>query len=167
VPELDAAVRPTRGQVAVTEPLPRLLFECPHYARHGYDYWQQTPDRRLVIGGWRDTSLETEYTSEEATTPAIQERIDAFATELVGRPARVTHRWAGIFGTTEDRLPLVGELPGRPDVWVACGYSGHGNVLGFLCGELVAEAMAGRGRDPLLDLLPPRRALRLEAGDAA
>jgi gamma-glutamylputrescine oxidase len=165
VPELDAAVRATRGQVAVTEPLPRLLFEYPHYARHGYDYWQQTGDRRLVIGGWRDTNFESEFTSEEVTTQAIQERIDAFAAELVGRAPRVTHRWAGLFGTTEDLLPLVGELPGRPDVWTACGYSGRGNVFGFLCGELVAAALSGR-RDPLLDVLEPGRVLRLEAGDA-
>jgi gamma-glutamylputrescine oxidase len=164
VPELDGAVRSTRGQVLVTEPLPRLLFECPHYARHGYDYWQQTPDRRLVIGGWRDASLEAEFTAEEETTSLIQSRIEAFASEVVGRRPRVTHRWAGIFGTTEDKLPLVGELPGRPGVWAACGYSGHGNVLGFLGGELVAAGITG-GADPLLELFAPARALRLEAGD--
>ena len=44
------AVRPTRGQVLATEPLPELLYERPHYARNGYDYWHQLPDRRLVIG---------------------------------------------------------------------------------------------------------------------
>jgi glycine/D-amino acid oxidase-like deaminating enzyme len=164
VPELDAAIRPTRGQMLVTEPLPRLLFECPHYARHGYDYWQQTPDRRLVIGGWRDASLESEFTTEEQTTSLIQSRIEAFTSEVVGRPPRVTHRWAGIFGTTEDQLPLVGELPGRAGVWAACGYSGHGNVLGFLSGELVAAGITGEA-DPLLELFAPARALDLEAGD--
>jgi gamma-glutamylputrescine oxidase len=164
IPELDAAVRPTRGQVLVTEPLPRLFFDCPLYARHGYDYWQQTPDRRLVIGGWRDADLAAEYTAEEKTTETIQTRIEGFAAEIVGRPPRVTHRWAGIFGTTADRLPLVGEIPGQPGVWAACGYSGHGNVLGFLSGELVATALAG-GSDPLLDLFAPARALHVEAGD--
>jgi glycine/D-amino acid oxidase-like deaminating enzyme len=37
LPELDAVVSPTRGQVVVTEPLARRLFPCPHYARYGYD----------------------------------------------------------------------------------------------------------------------------------
>jgi glycine/D-amino acid oxidase-like deaminating enzyme len=41
-------------------------------------------------------------------------------------------------------------------VWVAAGYSGHGNVLGLLCGELVADAMLG-GADPLLQLFSPAR----------
>jgi len=30
--------------VIVTEPLGRRLYDCPHYARYGFDYWQQTPD---------------------------------------------------------------------------------------------------------------------------
>ena len=63
----------------MTEPLAERLFECPHYARHGFDYWQQTPDGRLVLGGFRDLDLASEYTDEEATTPAIQDALEAFA----------------------------------------------------------------------------------------
>ena len=36
----------------------RTLFPGPHYARHGYDYWQQLRDGRLVVGGRRDAALE-------------------------------------------------------------------------------------------------------------
>ena len=60
VPFLDERVRATRGQVLVTEPLGRMLFPRPHYSRHGFDYWQQLPDGRLVIGGRRDASLGSE-----------------------------------------------------------------------------------------------------------
>jgi gamma-glutamylputrescine oxidase len=155
---LDAAVRPTRGQVLATEPLRQRLFDCPHYAREGYDYWQQLPDRRLLIGGWRDANLEGEFTAEETITPQIQERIDAFVAEITGTEPVVTHRWAGIFGTTADRLPLVGPLPGHDGVFVACGYSGHGNVLGFACGGLVAQAILGKPA-PELALFDPARLL--------
>jgi glycine/D-amino acid oxidase-like deaminating enzyme len=155
-PELDAAVRPARAQVVATEALPKLLFPRPHYARYGYDYWLQTPDRRLVIGGWRDANLEAESTTDESTTEEIQDRIEAFVRDLIGRPVRVTHRWAGIFGITEDRLPLVGRLAGSDRVWVAAGYSGHGNVLGLVCGEMVAEAILGQPR-PQLALFDPAR----------
>ncbi len=41
---------------------------------------------------------------------------------------------------------------------VAGGYPGHGNVLGFACGRLVARAITG-DRDPLLDLFEPARLL--------
>ncbi len=156
-PELDARIRPTRGQVLVTEPLPELVFERPHYARHGLDYWQQTPDRRLVIGGCRDTSLEEEWTAKEEVTTQVQERLESFVRRLLGRLPAVTHRWAGIWGGTDDRLPLVGPLPGQERIWVAAGYSGHGNVLGLACGELVARALRG-DHDPLLEVFDPARA---------
>jgi gamma-glutamylputrescine oxidase len=159
LPELDAAVTPTRGQVVVTEPLARRLFACPHYARHGYDYWQETPDGRLVAGGSRDAAFDEEQTAEEATTEVVQAHLDRFVAELTGDSARITHRWSGIFGVTEDPLPLVGRVPGQQGLWVACGYSGHGNVLGLACGELVAHAILGRP-DPLLELFDPARLLR-------
>ena len=158
LPELDTIVMPTRGQVVVTEPLERRLFPCPHYARHGYDYWQQTPDGRVVAGGFRDKALDHEHIAEEEVTPLIQGHLERFVTELLGEPPRITHRWAGIFGTTEDRLPLVGRIPGHEGIWVSCGYSGHGNVLGLACGELVAGAILGR-RAPELELFEPARLL--------
>jgi gamma-glutamylputrescine oxidase len=156
--ELDDAVRPVRGQVLVTEPLGRDLFPCPHYSRHRYDYWQQTLDQRLVLGGFRDRTPDLEQTADEETTPLIQGYLERFAAELIGVKPRITHRWAGIFGTTEDRLPLAGPVPGRDGLWVACGYSGHGNVLGLACGELVAGAILGRPT-PELELFDPGRLL--------
>jgi glycine/D-amino acid oxidase-like deaminating enzyme len=141
---LDRAIRPVRGQVLVTEPLAHRHFDCPHYARHGFDYWQQTPEGNLVLGGRRDMDFEGEYTDEELVTESIQQALESFAEQLIGERPRITHRWSGIFGATDDRLPLAGPLPGRDGVWVAAGYSGHGNVLGLACGELVAEAILGR-----------------------
>ena len=158
LPAIDAVVQPTRGQVIVTEPLDELLYDRPHYTRHGFDYWQQLPDRRLVLGGRRDRDLEAESTAEEATTPTIQAALEEFATELAGTTPTITHRWSGIFGSTPDRLPLVGQVPGQEGVWVSRGYSGHGNVLGLACGELVANAILGRG-EPELELFDPARLL--------
>jgi glycine/D-amino acid oxidase-like deaminating enzyme len=132
------------------------LFDCPHYARHGFDYWQQLQDGRIVLGGFRDFSILTEMTDDETTTDSIQQALDAFLVELLGEQPTVTHRWAGIFGLTQDLLPLVGPVPGHDGVWVAAGYSGHGNVLGLLCGELIADALLGR-EDPLLPLFSPAR----------
>jgi glycine/D-amino acid oxidase-like deaminating enzyme len=157
-PELGRFVRPLRGQVLVTEPLGERLYERPHYARGGFDYWQQLPDGRLLVGGRRDSSLETEATAQEVTTPFVQARLDELTVELVGRLPAVSHRWAGIWGQTPDRLPLAGPLPGRDGVWVAGGYSGHGNVLGLACGELVADAILGES-PPELALFQPRRLL--------
>jgi glycine/D-amino acid oxidase-like deaminating enzyme len=156
LPELSGLVRPIRGQMLATAPLRTRFDPRPQYARNGFDYWLQLPDGRMLVGGRRDASLATETTSEEETTPLLQELLDELASELAGGPVTVTHRWAGIWGETPDRLPLVGPMPGRDGVWVAGGYSGHGNVLGFACGELVARAILGEPA-PELELFEPAR----------
>ncbi len=157
VPELADLIWPTRGQVIASAPLDRVLYDRPHYARQGFDYWQQLPDGRIVLGGFRDVSIMDELTDVEETTPAIQASLESFLHELAGREVEVTHRWAGIFGLTQDMLPLVGPVPGHDGrVWVAAGYSGHGNVLGFACGELVADALLGH-ESGLLTLFDPAR----------
>ena len=159
---LEGSIIPTRGQMLATEPIPELIFDRPHYGRHGYDYWHQTTDGSILAGGFRDTDLASEFTAEEATTPGIQSALETFLADLLGRPPRITHRWAGIFGLVPDLLPVVGRVPGSDSLWVAGGYSGHGNVLGFACGELVAAAILGE-EPPLLQLFDP---LRLDLDDA-
>jgi glycine/D-amino acid oxidase-like deaminating enzyme len=155
---LEGLILPTRGQVIATEPVGEMLFEIPHYGRHGFDYWHQAEDGRIVAGGFRDVSLQDEFTADEVTTPAVQQALEDFVTGLVGRSLRVDYRWAGIFGMVLDFVPVVGRVPGRDGLWVAGGYSGHGNVLGFACGRLVARAVLGE-RDPLLELFEPARLL--------
>lgn len=157
LPELAGVVVPTRGQVVATAPLPQLRYPQPHYGRV-YDYWHQQPDGRLVFGGHRDADLRGEETGVEEVTPLIQGRIDAAVEALVGYRPPITHRWAGIWGATPDQLPLAGRLPARDGVWVAAGYTGHGNVLGLACGDLVARAILGE-KPPELALFDPARFL--------
>ncbi len=156
--ELEGLVVPTRGQIIATEPIAEMLFEIPHYGRHGFDYWHQRQDGRIVAGGFRDVSLDTEFTAEEVTTPVVQNALERFVEEDVGRPLRIDYRWAGIFVMVFDFLPVIGRVPADESVWMAGGYSGHGNVLGFASGRLVARAILG-DRDPLLDLFEPSRLL--------
>ena len=156
LPELAPFVVPTRGQVLVTEPLPDLRYGRPHYARGGYDYWHQLPDGRLVLGGQRDASFETEQTDVEETTQVVQERLGTLLAQLVDAHPEIDARWAGIWGTTPDLMPLVGPVPGRAHTWIAGGYSGHGNALGLACGDLVARAILGE-RQPEIALFDTSR----------
>lgn len=156
--DFEALVVPTRGQMIATEPIPERLFDCPHYGRHGFHYWQQLDDGRITAGGFRDVDMTSEFTAEEVITPTIQTALEDFLARIIGRRLEVTHRWAGIFGLVLDFLPVVGQAPAQPGAWVCGGYSGHGNVLGFMCGDLVAKAMLGE-EHPLLALFDPERLL--------
>jgi gamma-glutamylputrescine oxidase len=153
---LEGLIIPTRGQMLATEPIPERLFDCPHYSRHGFDYWQQREDGRILAGGFRDTALDDEFTTSEETTPAIQASLERLVSDLVGWPVVPTHRWAGLFGFVPDFMPVVGRVPGEERLWVSGGYSGHGMTLGFMCGELVANAILGRETTDL-DLFDPGR----------
>ncbi len=153
LPELP--VQPTRGQVVATEPLRERLYERPHYARGGYDYWQQLPDGRLVLGGNRDVSLETENTDVEETTrsgPGGPRRARRAARSATGRGSPTAGPASGAPRPIASRSS--GEV--RDGVWVAGGYSGHGNALGLACGDLVARAVLGEA-PPELDVFAPAR----------
>ena len=154
--ELEGLIIPTRGQMIATEPLPEQLFPLPHYGRHGFDYWHQNEEGRLILGGFRDADMDSEFTAEEAITEPIQGALERFAGDLLGHQPAVTHRWAGVFGLVPDLMPVVGPHPSLDGVWVAGGYSGHGNVLGLMCGDLVGRAIAGE-HHPLLERMDPAR----------
>lgn len=156
--ELEGLIIPTRGQMIATEPLEERPFPLPHYGRHGLDYWHQNEEGRLIVGGFRDVDMESEFTATEETTERIQNALERFVEELLGRKPAVTHRWAGVFGLVPDLMPVVGRVPGRNGLWTAGGYSGHGNVLGLMCGELLAKAITG-DEHPLLEQMAPSRLL--------
>jgi gamma-glutamylputrescine oxidase len=153
---LEGLIVPTRAQMLATEPLPDLLFERPHYGRHGLDYWHQRADGTLLAGGFRDVAMDSEFTAEEATTAPIQRALERFVAGLCGFEPEIRNRWSGIFGLITDLMPAVGQVPGEERLWVAGGYSGHGMVLGFACGDLVAKAILGQP-EPVLELFSPAR----------
>ena len=109
---IEGLIIPTRGQVIATEPVPERFFEVPHYGRHGFDYWHQAEDGRVVAGGFRDVSFESEFTADEQLTEPVQMALHAFVNGLLGRELRVDYAWAGIFGMVMDFLPVVGRVPG-------------------------------------------------------
>src|SRR5207237_8692343 len=114
-PELGPPVKsqPTRAQMLATVPQSTRITDMPVYSNFGYRYWRQLPTGELLIGGWRDTSLETEKTYGEEPTTEIQEQLDRASREL-GASGEVTHRWAGSMGFTESGLALAGPLAGLP-----------------------------------------------------
>jgi gamma-glutamylputrescine oxidase len=143
VPALADRVRARRLHMVATEPLPDHLVDCPVYARWGYEYFQQPPDGRLLAGGFSDLDGAGSYTDRYEGDPRVWDRIERYLDERLGVSARVTHRWVGIVGYTDDLLPFVGEVPGSKSLYAAGGYSGHGNVLGYLAGKRIAELITG------------------------
>ncbi len=55
--------------------------------------------------------------------------------------AELVETWAGFRPAAPDRLPVLGPLPNRPDVWVASGHYRNGILLSALTGELIAGTL--------------------------
>jgi glycine/D-amino acid oxidase-like deaminating enzyme len=152
LPEAASWIAPKRGQMLATAALGRRVFEHPAYARHGFDYWRQTRDGRVLVGGCRDRDLEREVGYDARPTAAIQSHLEAFLREMglssAEHPATITHRWAGIMDFSSDGLPIVGPLAGRERVHVLGGFTGHGMGWAVACASGLAERLCAPGSLP-------------------
>lgn len=156
---LATCITPTRGQVIATEPLEEMVFPCPCSADHGYQYWRQF-EGRLVVGGWRNQSFETEAVADETPGPEVQQHLDAFVHDTLNLPnARIETRWAGIMAFSSDALPLVGRLPGTRHCYLSGGYTGHGNAYSIHAARLLSEIVQGNMPEEA-DLFDPARFIK-------
>jgi glycine/D-amino acid oxidase-like deaminating enzyme len=64
---------------------------------------------------------------------------------------------SGLYDLTPDRQPLVGEVAGRPGLWLAAGFSGHGFMLAPAVARRLAAAIVGEPVDDLLTAFAPDR----------
>ncbi len=143
VPALDGVVRTARAQMLATAPTDEVRLPLPVYSRWGYDYWQQLPDGRIVLGGGRDHGGDAEWTLRTRPTKTVQRMLDELLRERLGvRDAPVTHRWAGSIGFTADGLPRIARM-GRSTIAIG-GYNGTGNVIGPMLGRAAADLAMGR-----------------------
>jgi glycine/D-amino acid oxidase-like deaminating enzyme len=133
-------IYPTRGQILVTEPVAPFL-RAPCYANFVLDYFRQLPDGHVLIGGFRQLAKETEVGTADVINQAIDQALLEFLARHFERleGKRVLYRWSGVMGFSVDGVPLIGSLPGMPNVYFVGGFTAHGIGLGFKAGQLMAR----------------------------
>jgi D-amino-acid dehydrogenase len=67
-------------------------------------------------------------------------------------PARLRDVRVGLRPASIDDMPILGALPGMPNVLVATGHGANGLLLGPVSGALIADLVVGR--EPRIDLAP-------------
>ncbi len=142
-PYFSGKVVPTRAQCLVTEPLDHVPLRHCGYSDYGYMYYRVTFDGRFLLGGGRQHFKDDERdTTEDRLNPKIQAWLDAYlAKYFPDVDAPVARRWSGIMGFSGDGLPLVGTLPGKPNVGFALGFTGHGLALAAATAERAVEKL--------------------------
>lgn len=144
LPEYRGVIKPQRGQIVVTEPLPAFV-KGPCYLTRHLCYFRQLPTGELLVGGFRNHDAEAENTAFDESTDKIQTALSEFVHGYFQNTAdvKINYRWSGVMGFTPDGQMLVGAHPQRRNVYLMAGCSGHGMGLSFHAARVLAESARG------------------------
>ncbi len=116
-------------------------------ATESYLYARTTRDHRIIVGGCdEDEVIEADQRARVAPEKTAS-LLAGLKSLFPGVDATADVAWSGVFGTTEDGLPLIGAVPGYPRVLAAYGYGGNGITFGFIASRVVAGIVAGQQKD--------------------
>lgn len=147
IPALAGLITPVRGQALAYAPIAPVFTTGLSVAiTPTGEYWQQTADGSIVLGGCRAVApgQDVGICQSQPTTEvqaALEQVMPRLFPQLGG--LRVQQRWAGLMAFTQDYLPIADRAPGMPGVWVAGGFSGHGMPFGMRLGQLMCAAVTG------------------------
>jgi glycine/D-amino acid oxidase-like deaminating enzyme len=164
-PALKNIIVPVRGQVLSYAPIePMLLCGMGVDATSTGEYWQQTIDGTILIGGCRAVAADKEVNlTEDGTTSEMQAAIEKVVPRLFPKldNLKVNNRWSGRMAFTKDYTPVVDLAPNHKRVWVSGGFSGHGVPYGLPIGDAMARAFLGNTTpDDLFPFALSRASLR-------
>lgn len=161
VPAVSGVIKPVRGQVLSYAPLPQTFNTSVGVAATPTgEYWQQTLDGSVVLGGFRAVASGQDVgVREMVPTEEVQEPLAGLFPRLFPQldGLQVERQWAGLMAFTRDYLPVVDRIPGLARGWFGGGFCGHGMPYGPRLGQLLAEAVTS-GETPAK--LAPLRASR-------
>jgi glycine/D-amino acid oxidase-like deaminating enzyme len=136
-PEMD--VKPGRGQVLITTPLPDLRFRGIYHFDEGYFYFRNVGDR-ILFGGGRNLAFEEETTTEIQLNSLIQSRLEEYLRTLIlshGTAFEIEQRWAGIMAFGEEKIPILKDMGNGLALGVRM--NGMGVAIGSEIGEKLIE----------------------------
>ena len=130
---IDVPVNTFRNQLLATSPFKQIITGG-HYSADNWHYFKQTSKGNLILGGGRNTDMKKETTDKDDLNEKVQGHLVQYLGNLPLKGSfAVSHRWSGILGFTDDKIPIIDEITNN--VHFIGGFSGRGNVLGFLAGK--------------------------------
>lgn len=108
-----------------------------------YLYMRTTADGRLIIGG-EDEDFADPVRREDLAPKKIDALLAKASQRCPGIGAlEAEFTWSGVFGETDDSLPMIGAVPGRANCLVAYGYGGNGITFSALAADLIEAELEG------------------------
>ncbi len=145
-------VRPRRGFILVTEPLPLLVRHKVYAAEYVANVASSDSDLQTsaVVEGTRSGTIligaSRERVGYDATFPLpVLARLAAAAVDLfpILGQAQAIRTYRGFRPYSPDHLPVIGRDPRLPGLLHACGHEGAGVGLAPATGELIASLLTG------------------------
>jgi gamma-glutamylputrescine oxidase len=105
-------IRPGRGQVLITHPIPGLPFRGLFHFDEGYYYFRNV-GTRVLFGGGRNLDFEGETTHAIELNTRIQDSLEKHLREWIlpeGTAFTVDQRWAGIMAFGSEKVPVIRDL---------------------------------------------------------
>ncbi|WP_052229754.1 FAD-binding oxidoreductase [Streptomyces sp. CT34] len=172
---VELPVRPRRGFVLVTEPLPRVVRRKVYAADYVADVASDsaalqtsavvegTPAGPVLIGASRERVGFDRSLSVTALRRLAGQAVRLFPVLATVRALRT---YAGFRPYLPDHLPAIGPDPRRPGLLHACGHEGAGIGLAPATGRIIAEGLTGSLTGGQLPLdITPFRPDRFDRGD--
>ncbi|KIX95855.1 uncharacterized protein Z520_08563 [Fonsecaea multimorphosa CBS 102226] len=163
LPEFSDNITPARG-VACRIAVPEHGKMAPHlnntysirYGPQEYDYLISRTDGSIVVGGAKQVVLLNDSywrnnIDDSQLIPGAEEYFTGYMQRMFhgweDSQAKITDIWTGIMGYSSDLMPWVGEVPGKPGLFVNAGFTGHGmpRILG--CSAALASLVRGEAKD--------------------
>lgn len=136
LPELK--IKPARGFVMVTKPIPGHPWRGVYHYDKGYIYFRNL-EERVLLGGARNVDIEGETTDAFGVNERIKSRLLTFANEVLELPNgwEIDYEWSGIMGFAETKNPILKQLGER--WYIAAGLGGMGVAMGMGLGKDAAS----------------------------
>jgi len=164
----DLPIIPRRGQILVTEPLPKVLdcllmsagYLAAKFCRDddmsidcGVTL-EQTAAGNILIGSTREFVGYNKRTTYEGMTSIAANAIKFFPQF---KNFKIIRSFAGLRPYTPDGLPVLGYVNGIRNLIIASGHEGDGIALAPITGKLVAELVVSGAASIDISELSPNR----------
>lgn len=145
----DLPVRPKKGHVAITDRYPGFIrhqlvelgyIKSAHAASGDSVAFnlQPRPTGQILIGSSRQFGT-TDLKVESAMMARMLRHAAAFTPALAGM--NLLRCWTGLRAASPDGLPIIGQHPNRPYLWLATGHEGLGITTSLATAQLLAAQM--------------------------
>lgn len=108
-----------------------------------YLYMRTTKDDRIIIGG-RDEEFFSHTKRDQLIPTKTKQLKNDFKKMFPQIPFKPEFSWAGVFGSTKDGLPYIGEYKKMRNSYFALGFGGNGITFSQVAGEIIASLIKGK-----------------------